>query len=45
MVRGGVASVVRVVRGEVEFAYRLWYGVVAASAPRVASADSLYGKP
>ena len=30
---------------EAEFAYGLWYGVVAASAPWVASADTLYGKP
>ena len=30
---------------EAEIAYGLWYGVVAASAPWVASADTLYGKP
>ena len=45
MVWGGVASVIRMVSGEAEFAYGLWYGVVAASAPWVASADTLYGKP
>ena len=36
---------VQVFGGEAEIAYGLWYGVVAASAPWVASADTLYGKP